>query len=179
MKHTNSDQPLRIWHPLIRLIHWWLVAAFTINYFVVDAGGQIHQWVGYGALAAVLLRIGWGFIDKGYGSFRTMRLSREALQQHFTHLKQRAVPKQSGHNPLGWLMVMAVIVLFVGLGVTGFMMEEIDALFGNSTLETVHAWLSNTLYGFALVHVAAVVWVSWRGRIALIRPMITGKRDRD
>ncbi|RUO63641.1 cytochrome b/b6 domain-containing protein [Pseudidiomarina insulisalsae] len=176
MSRTKQDT-VRIWHPLIRVIHWWLVAAFVANYFLLEAGSQIHQWVGYSAVTAIVIRIIWGFFGKGYGSFRQVDLTREAFEEHLTHLKQRNIPAQSGHNPVGWLMIFVVIVLFVALGITGFMMEEIDAFFGNATLELIHEWLAHSLYVAALIHIFAVLTVGWIGRIQLIRPMLTGKRQ--
>jgi cytochrome b len=167
---------VRIWHPLIRIVHWSLVAIFIANYFVLEAGSDWHQWLGYAAVALIAVRIVWGFIDPGFGNFKTVHLSQAAIKSHFSHLKQGHLPIKSGHNPLGWLMVFAVIGLFTALGVTGFMMEKIDALFGNSTLEEVHGWLADILYAAAIVHVVAIVITGWRGRIELIRPMITGKR---
>lgn len=176
---TSQSQQVRIWHPLIRIIHWLLVAIFTANYFILEAGSQWHQWLGYTAAAALGIRIIWGFIDKGYGNFRTINLSKKDLTTHLTHLKQRKIPIKSGHNPLGWLMVFAVMGLFFGLAITGFMMEEIDRFFGNSTLEEIHEWLANSLYAAVLIHIAAVIVTGWRGRIELIRPMITGKRRKN
>ncbi len=88
------------------------------------------------------------------------------------------MPTSHGHNPFGWLMVMAVVVLLIGLGVTGFMMEEIDAMFGNSTLEWTHSIMADVLYGCVLVHIAAVLIVQYLGNIQLIRPMLTGWRKR-
>lgn len=177
MKRTkNETQAVRIWHPLIRIIHWLLVVIFTANYFILEAGSQWHQWLGYTAVAAIMLRIMWGFSDQDYGNFKTIEFSKHALNEHLNHLKQRKIPIDTGHNPIGWLMVFAVILLFLGLGTTGFMMEEIDRFFGNELLEEVHAWLANLLYAAVLVHIAAVLFTGWRGRIELIRPMITGKR---
>lgn len=166
-----------IWHPLIRLIHWYLVAAFFLNYFVVEAGAEVHQWLGYGAVLAVILRIVWGFFDKGYGHFRHLQLNRQAFTEHWAHLRQRQVPKQSGHNPMGWLMILLVFTLFIGLGVTGFLYEEVDALFGNSLLEELHEWFANILYASVIIHIVAVLLVSWWGRIGLVKTMLTGKRD--
>lgn len=178
-QHTHEQQQVRIWHPLIRIIHWLLVAIFIANYFILEAGSQWHQWLGYTAVAAIAVRITWGFVDNSYGNFKTIELSKQALQEHLQHLKQRQTPIESGHNPLGWLMVFAVILLFFGLGVTGFMMEEIDRFFGNSKLEEIHEWLANFLYAAAIIHVAAVIVTGWRGRIELIRPMLTGKRRKN
>jgi cytochrome b len=114
--------------------------------------------------------------ESNYASFRTINLSSQAFKEHLQHLKLRNVPVQTGHNPFGWLMIFAVIGLFFGLGITGFLMEEVDALFGNSTLEWVHSIFADVLYACVLVHIAAVFFVQYRGRVQLLRPMITGLR---
>ena len=117
-----------------------------------------------------------GVCESNYASFRTVNLSSQAFKEHLQHLKLRNVPVQTGHNPFGWLMIFAVIGLFFGLGITGFLMEEVDALFGNSTLEWVHSIFADVLYACVLVHIAAVFFVQYRGRVQLLRPMITGLR---
>ena len=114
--------------------------------------------------------------ESNYASFRGINISAHAFKAHIQHLKYRNVPVQTGHNPFGWLMIFAVIGLFVGLGITGFLMEEIDALFGNSTLEWMHSIFADVLYACVLVHIAAVFFVQYRGRIQLLRPMIIGLR---
>lgn len=177
MKSTKQNK-IRIWHPLIRIIHWWLVAVFVTNYFIIEPGSQVHQWLGYSAVGLLLVRICWGFIDNGFGSFSKLDLSPRAFREHFAHLRERKIPAKSGHNPIGWLMIFLIIILFIGQGVTGFMMEEVDAFFGNSTLEFIHGWTANLIYAAALIHIAAVFFVAWWGRIQLVRPMITGKRER-
>jgi cytochrome b len=117
-----------------------------------------------------------GACESSYASFRTVNLSSQAFKEHLKHLRLRNVPVQTGHNPFGWLMIFAVIGLFFGLGITGFLMEEIDALFGNSTLEWIHSIFADVLYACVLVHIAAVFFVQYRGRVQLLRPMITGLR---
>ncbi|WP_269520038.1 cytochrome b/b6 domain-containing protein [Alteromonas sp. BMJM2] len=114
--------------------------------------------------------------ESNYASFRTVNLSSQAFKEHLQHLTLRNVPVQTGHNPFGWLMIFAVIGLFFGLGISGFLMEEIDALFGNSTLEWIHSIFADVLYACVLVHIAAVFFVQYRGRVQLLRPMITGLR---
>jgi cytochrome b len=173
---TNNE--LIIWDPLVRLCHWGIVAAFIANYFIVEPGRLYHEIAGYCALALVLVRIVWGFYvsPTSYASFKTINLSQHAFKAHLHQLKNQNIPKAHGHNPFGWLMVFAVITLLIGLGITGFMMEEIDALFGNSKLEWIHGLMADVLYVSVLVHVAAVFWTQYKGQIQLIRPMLSGKR---
>jgi cytochrome b len=62
------------------------------------------------------------------------------------------------------------------LASTGWLHEEVDALYGNDLLQQIHAYTAHTLWIGALVHVAAVFVVQYAGRIELVRPMITGRR---
>ncbi len=172
---------LYIWDPLVRLCHWGIVGAFFINYFIVEPGRWVHEIAGYIASTLICIRIGWGLLcsAQSLASFKHIDLSPQAFALHIRHLKQGKLSAREGHNPFGWLLVIAVSGLLLGLGVSGFMMEEVDTFFGNSTLESIHSLLANTLYGCVLVHIAAVFWVQHKGRIALIRPMLTGKRKVD
>ncbi|WP_412723260.1 cytochrome b/b6 domain-containing protein [Alteromonas sp. D210916BOD_24] len=182
MKNTISQpHDLYIWDPVVRLCHWGIVLAFFVNYFIVEPGRLIHEVTGYTASALVCIRIGWGMIKdrQSLASFKHIDLSRNAFAVHIRQLTQGKVAKTHGHNPFGWLMVMAVCGLLLGLGITGFMMEEVDIFFGNSTLENIHAIFANTLYGCVLVHIAAVFVVQHKGKIELIRPMLSGKRKGD
>lgn len=167
---------LSIWDPVVRLIHLILIVTFTLNYFFLESGSDVHQNLGYLALFAVLIRIVWAFLSKGYGSFQQLNLRRKHVSSHISHLKDRNIPTDSGHNPIGWLMIFATWFVFIGLATTGFMLEEVDYFFGDSLVEDIHSLLSDILYMIIVVHIVAVLLVSWRGKVSLIMPMITGKR---
>lgn len=173
---TSSD--LYIWDLVVRFCHWGLAIAFVTNYFIVEPGRLVHEIAGYSAVALVAVRLIWGFVShkSSYANWQQIDLSKQACLSHLSQIKQKQLPKAHGHNPFGWLMILAVLSLVIGLGVTGFMMEEIDAFFGNSRLEWVHSALADSLYICALIHIAAVFIVQHKGNIQLIRPMLTGKR---
>lgn len=173
---ANAD--LYIWDIVVRSCHWGIVFAFFTNYFIVEPGRLIHEIVGYSAIALVAVRLVWGFSSHkaSYASWRQIDLNKRAFLLHLSQIQQKQLPKAHGHNPFGWLMIIAVLSLVVGLGVTGFMMEEIDAFFGSSRLEWVHSVLADSLYICALIHIAAVFIVQYKGNIQLVRPMLTGKR---
>ena len=166
-----------IWDLTVRLCHWLFVVGFTLNYFILEAGDTAHEITGYVVVSLVAVRIWWGVSQPGYANFRHFHFNRDALKRHIHHLRERQVPTDSGHNPVGWLFIFAALALFMVLGVTGFLMEEVDALFGNPLLEEIHEISGNTLMVLVCIHIAAVLLTQWRGRIALIKPMITGKRQ--
>ena len=185
---NNTPSDIYIWDWIVRVCHWGLVVTFVTNYFIVEPGRLYHEIVGYMAVALISIRIGWGILSTKfdgskrvateYASFSKVSLRQQAFAEHIQHVKQKKIPTHHGHNPFGWLMIMAVITLLLGLGVTGFMMEEIDDMFGNSTLEWIHSIMADVLYACVLVHVAAVFAVQYMGNIQLVRPMLTGWRKR-
>ena len=185
---SHSHDNIYIWDWVVRVCHWGVVAAFIINYFIAEPGRLVHEITGYAAMVFIAVRIAWGVsrtkvMSDGsntdlHASFSNISLSKHAFIEHIKHLKQKQLPTNHGHNPFGWLMVFAVIALLFGLAISGFLMEEIDALFGNSTLEWVHSIMADVLYACVLLHIAAVFFVQYVGKIQLIRPMLTGWRKR-
>lgn len=172
----NQPGSVRIWDPLVRGIHWTLAAAVIADYWFLDPGSDLHNWIGYLAAAAVAVRIVWGFVGRGYARFDAFTPSVARFREHLDALSSRRVPLESGHNPLGALMIYAVFLLVATLTVTGWLHEEIDALFGNDLLQQIHELAAHALWICALIHVASVVLVQYVGRVELIRPMITGRR---
>ena len=51
-----------MWDPLVRALHWGLVASVTLSWLGTFALAGWHQPAGYAALAIVLLRLLWGGI---------------------------------------------------------------------------------------------------------------------
>jgi len=43
-------------------------------------------------------------------------------------------------------------------------------------LEWIHGTFADVLYACVLIHVAAVFFVQYKGRVQLLRPMLVGKR---
>lgn len=150
---------------------------YCLNYFILEPGSLLHQGAGYLAALLVLLRVVWGFVGSSHARFSTFHLTPTALKEHIQHLKDREVPVDTGHNPMGWLMVFALMFLFLFQAATGFMLEEIDAFFGNSTVKTLHSLSADIIFICVLLHVTAVVVVTHFGRISLVKPMITGYRS--
>lgn len=169
---------LYIWDSVVRLCHWGFAGVFVANYFVLPPGESLHQWLGYFAAALVIIRLLHGITAKGYASFKHVNFAPEAFRQHIAHLRQKEVPANSGHNPFGWMMVFVLLLLMLCQAITGFMLEETDYFFGSSLVEGLHKLGADLLFVCICLHIAAIVIVSVRGNISLIKPMITGYRDK-
>ncbi|MGM0428903.1 MAG: cytochrome b/b6 domain-containing protein [Pseudomonadota bacterium] len=165
-----------IWDKFVRTFHWLLVLCFCLNYFFLEHGSSTHQAVGYTAATLVIVRIVWGFIGPQNARFKNFTPSFSGIKKHLHELKQRKVREDQGHNPLGGLMVFLILTLFLIQAITGFLREEIDALYGDSFLTSLHGISANIIFALVIIHIIAVFITAYLGKIELIRPMINGKR---
>lgn len=81
-----------------------------------------------------------------------------------------------GHSPLGALVMVLMLVLLVGIGISGFLMEEVDYFWGEDLPRDIHAFMANALFALVCVHIVAAVVESLRLRENLPLSMITGLR---
>lgn len=123
-----------------------------------------------------MIRIYWGFYGPTNACFNLKCFHLNAWKHHFAELKRRQFSASEGHNPFGYIWLYLALILLCTLAATGFMLEEIDYFFGSDKLEAVHGYLADALFALVCIHIFAVFLMQWWGGIALIKPMITGKR---
>ena len=92
---------MRVWDPLVRLLHWGLVSSLTLSWLGTFAIAGAHQPMGYLALAIVLLRLLWGAIGSHYARFAQFVRGPRATWAYLRSVLQRREPRHLGHNPLG------------------------------------------------------------------------------
>ena len=165
---------IQIWDPLVRLLHWAL-AILVIANFLNEDGAFYHRWIGYTASAIVVVRIIWGFVGSKHARFSDW-FPTPARVIEYTRLKLKGqAPRHLGHNPLGALMMLALIVLVLNQGVTGFMMGT-DRFFGEKWLEQWHELASNLILVSIGLHVLGAIVESIKTRENLPLAMIHGKK---
>lgn len=172
----NLNEPVKsiyVWDRFVRIFHWSLVSCVLLDYFVIDDGETIHQWLGYAACILVLARIVWGFIGSKYARFSDFLPTPTRIMKHLRQMINGAQDEHIGHNPLGAIMMLALIALVLSLGVTGFM-QGLDAYWGVEWLMDLHNTLANILIAFAVVHALAAIVMSRIEHTNLIKAMITG-----
>lgn len=167
---------VKLWDPLVRICHAVLVVAFFSNQFLNEEGETWHQWLGYAAVVSVIVRFAWGFVAPGAASWSDCWPTRARLQAHLSALIRREPHHRLGHSPLGALVMLTMMSLMAMLGVTGYMMEEIDYFWGEDWLESLHELLANGLMGLVMLHMAAALFESIQLKDNLPRSMITGFR---
>lgn len=165
-----------IWDPIIRLFHWTVAATFLLNFLIFEEGETLHRWAGYYILAALAVRIIWGFIGSKNARFKDFLPTASGIKYHLQLLKARQFEVSDGHNPIGGLMIFALLFCLLCTGLSGWMMG-LDPFWGEDWVEELHGFMANTTMVLVVIHVAVVVLLSKFGPVNLIRQMITGQRE--
>lgn len=165
--------PTRVWDRFVRAFHWSLVACVLLNRFVTEEGETVHAWIGYTAVALVSARIVWGFIGSPHARFAAFFPTPRRLARHLADLRAGRFVPHAGHNPLGALMMLALMALVLALGVTGWL-QGTDAWWGDEGLQELHARLADALIVLAGLHAAAALLMGRLERVNLVRAMVTG-----
>lgn len=159
----------------MRLFHWSVAALFLLNFWVFEAGDDVHEIIGYIVAALLAVRIAWGFCGSKYARFANFFPTASRLNTFFKHPETRH-PMAGGHNPLGALMVFFMLFLLALVAFSGWL-QETDRYWGEEWPQRLHEWSANVLMGAVVVHVLAVIIIQQRTGVPLIKPMITGKRS--
>lgn len=176
MNTPTTPRSIRVWDLFVRIFHWSLVSCVMLNYFVIDDGEDLHQWLGYFASALVVARIVWGFIGSKHARFADFFPTPARLRAHLGALVAGRLDSHPGHNPLGAMMMLALIALVLALGLTGYL-QGTDMFWGEEWLQEVHETLASTLIAFAGLHALAAIVMSRVERTNLVLAMITGVKE--
>ncbi len=117
MSHTNNTQSIKVWDIGVRSFHWVLVFFFVLSYATGEEESWVHVWSGYAIVALLLIRIVWGFIGTRHARFSDFVYGPGEVKAYAKGLMTGRAKRYIGHNPLGGLMVLALIF---SLGMTTF-----------------------------------------------------------
>ena len=170
----SGAREVRVWDPLVRLIHWCVALAVLINAFSDDESA-FHEWVGYTAMGLIAIRLLWGLVGPSTARFSAFPPNPVAAVTHVRSIFNGQSKIHLSHNPLGALMVYNLWATLIALGVTGYMMGTMR-FFGIEWVEEAHevafAWL---IISVAL-HVAGIVFDTWLTKVPLAKAMVTGRK---
>lgn len=162
-----------IWDPIVRLFHWSVALLFLLNYFILEEGSDWHEWAGYYILGALVVRIVWGFMGSPNARFISFFPSYKKVKHHITLMRSGIIPEDNGHNPVGALMIFALLFCLLITGLSGW---SLDGWFwGEDWAENIHEIFANTTFTLVVIHIFAVVFFSIKGPRNLIVQMVTGK----
>ncbi|NIR31831.1 MAG: cytochrome B [Gammaproteobacteria bacterium] len=127
---TRSDvhgTTIRVWDPLVRVLHWTVVIAFFVAYFTEEDLLTAHTWAGYAAGAVVVLRVIWGFVGPHRARFSDFLYSPAAVARYLIDLLTlRGGKRYLGHSPTGGLMVVVLLVALAATVWSGLMVLALE-----------------------------------------------------
>lgn len=177
---------VRIWDLPTRLFHWCFAACIVGAYISVKLGGLYMDWhvrFGLAALGLVIFRVIWGFIGPRHARFGSFIRGPGGIAAYLRDLAA-GTARSAGHNPLGALSVMAMLVdlgiqAVLGLFATDDIMVQgpLNGFVSSSTaslltsLHKANEWIIITL---VVLHLLAVIWHTRFRKEPLVRAMVTG-----
>ena len=171
-------ESLRLWDPVVRVFHLSIAGVFAANYFFNEAGDDWHVWLGYYAMGWLLVRLVWGFVGPRSARWSDFWPTPSRLAAHARSLIAGRPEHRLGHSPIGALVMILMLLAMLTVGVSGWAMEEVDALWGADWPLQVHETAADALLALVIVHIAAALFESVQVRDNLPLSMLTGRRRR-
>jgi len=181
---------VKVWDLPVRITHWLLVVSFAGAYITNSLGVayfKYHEWFGYATLVLVAFRILWGLWGSYHARFRHFLTSPVATWRYAVTLLKRQDQPILGHNPLGALMVVLLLLTLLVQAATGlFANDEIfnaGALYGyvsndlSLTLTALHKELFYWIAAAIAVHILAVLLHVFLKNENLVSAMFTGYKS--
>jgi cytochrome b len=169
---------MRVWGRGIRLLHWLLATSIAAAWFFSSDTSNAHLIAGYIAAATVAVRTTWGVLcgPRSARLGRSLRATR-LLPAYLEDMARKAERRYLGHNPLGSLMVLVMLMVAALVCLTGWL-YTVDMFWGYGWLAWLHHALAWLLVGLVVLHLVGVVVTSLRGRENLVAAMLTGRKQR-
>lgn len=187
----NNKKELLIWDLPIRIFHWSLVLLLACLWYTSDQDNgliELHIKFGYTALTLVLFRILWGFVGTYHAKFSNFVPSFRSIKHYLTYSNDQR-KTYLGHNPLGSLMVFALLFLILSQAISGLFIS--DDIFSAGpyhesvakSLQKFFALIHHNAFDWLLVfsffHVVAVIYYVRVKKQKLIWAMLHGKKNID
>ncbi|WP_051284983.1 cytochrome b/b6 domain-containing protein [Nisaea denitrificans] len=175
--------PLRLWDPVVCITHWTVAVCVLLNFTVVSEHSELHEWLGYVALAMVVLRMIWGVVGARRARFSSfppsLTAARDRARTMLSPGRHGHGEANRSHNPLGALMVYGLWGMLFAVAGTGILLENFgEASQIGEVAEEVHEVTANLLVLMAALHVGGVLLESRLSGINLIRQMTWSRRGK-
>jgi len=183
------------WDVPTRLFHWLLLALIVsawVSYeYAEDLGDELlvwHRWNGISLLVLLTWRLLWGVFGSSTARFAAFAPLPASVWRHARETVTGAAPRYLGHNPLGSVMILALLVTLIvqaGLGLfavydndlTGGPLHRLVSEANQKTATHRHNFMFHyILLPLAGLHIAANVLYEWLKKEPLIRAMVTGRK---
>lgn len=192
---ASPKMVIAVWDIGVRVFHWTMVlavaAALATGLWEEKSLLDVHIIAGTLIAALVVFRLIWGFTGSTYARFSNFVRSPLTALRQAAHLFSKTEQTQHyvGHNPLGALMILALLVTLAALTITGVIvlggvikegpLAPITAFATGRSVKELHEFAAYGLMALIVLHVLGVIMESVRTRENLARAMVTGIKQDD
>jgi Ni/Fe-hydrogenase 1 B-type cytochrome subunit len=191
----------KVYDPILRILHAWnglAILMLVISSLVAEwlrytpeatALWRFHVWTGYALLLGLVGRMAWGVNGPGYARLSALWRWREWLaalraRQLFTE------PVGFGHHPLASGAYLAFYLIVLAMAASGLALAAVDQGRGplviwlghDVTLKhlfmTPHDFLEEFVWGFVVLHIAALILHESRHGTPMAQAMVSGYQYR-
>lgn len=170
-KYLVYDVPTRMFH--------WLFAGLFITAFVIaktidDESGlfPLHMMAGLTLLFLICLRVIWGIVGSRHAKFSGFALNPFKLMEYFKGIASNEKQFWAGHNPASSWAAVAMLILGLGLGVSGILMTSGQ----KETFEDFHELVANAFIIVVASHILGILIHTLRHKDLIGLSMIDGKK---
>jgi len=201
--NKEMKREIRVWDPLVRIVHWSLVLAFGIAYFSGDEENNLHLYAGYVVFGLIGFRILWGLVGTRFARFSNFVYSPGSVIKYIKDSVAGRPKHYIGHNPAGGVMIIALllslgVVTYSGLkvyaieeGAGPLAQQSTEISFIKSAhadgdkheeheeeefWEEIHEASANFVLFLVILHIAGVFIVGRLHDENLVKGMITGNK---
>ncbi|MDB5986922.1 MAG: cytochrome [Nevskia sp.] len=184
-----ANQHRQVWDLPVRVFHWSLVAAVVASYVTNKLGVgyfRYHVWCGYAVIVLVSFRLLWGLVGTRHARFWNFVCGPASTARYALGWMRGEPQRYAGHNPLGALMVMALLLALFAQACSGLFGNDeivnVGPLYGYASnelslqLTSLHRQLFNWILAAIVVHVLAVLVHRVAKRENLVSAMWTGRK---
>lgn len=168
---------VRVWGPTVRIVHWGLVSFVTVAWATGHGPPRLHDAAGYAVLGLICLRLVRGVLGPPAERFACFLAGLRSTLRYTSEVLRGRERRFLGHNPLGGCMIVTLLMVALGAGLSGWLYTT-DAFWGVAWVERLHGALADLLVVLIFVHVAGVLFTSFRQGENLIAAMVHGKKPR-
>ncbi len=192
---ATGNLTVAAWDLPTRIFHWLLVGLVAFSWASMEYAEELrdpllkwHRWSGLLILTVLVWRLLWGIFGSSTSRFKNFVPYPKDVTTYVKAMMDGTEPKYLGHNPLGSLMVLALIAtLFTQASLGLFAVEHNDLTAGplyrflseegRKTATSLHHMLFNLgLFWLISAHIAANVFYAIIRREPLIKAMFTGRK---
>jgi cytochrome b len=177
-----------VWDLPLRLFHWLFALSILACWGTAKLGFTWMKWhlrLGYWVMGLLVFRLIWGFVGPKHARFSSFLKGPGPVLRYAGSLIGRGESRHSvGHNPLGALMVVLMLLLVAVQAGTGlFTTDDIawagpyygsvsDAL--AKQLTALHDLNFNFIWAAIGLHLAAILYYTVGKKESLVPPMVSG-----